>query len=156
MTDNNKNKFSGLDGVEPNINTAHHMQLVNSIINDGSLANLVFSNGSLNTEYIQHNKGEVARMMQGNNSQQGVRRSNYHEHEGSDALGDMGLESEDGEDGDYDEDDDEHIIVTMLKSMNSKKLECRQLKDMKLEIDIEKIRSEMKMEYFRTIQQKFD
>lgn len=68
MTDNNKNKFSGLDGVEPNINTAHHMQLVNSIINDGSLANLVFSNGSLNTEYIQHNKGEVARMMQGNNS----------------------------------------------------------------------------------------
>lgn len=80
-----------------------------------------------------------------------MRRSNYHEHEGSDALGDMGLESEDGEDGDYDEDDDEHIIVTMLKSMNSKKLECRQLKDMKLEIDIEKIRSEMKMEYFRTI-----
>jgi hypothetical protein len=41
----------GLDGDEPNM--AHHMQLVNSIINDGSLHNLVFSNGSLNTEYLQ-------------------------------------------------------------------------------------------------------
>lgn len=52
-----------------------------------------------------------------------------------------------------DEDDDEHIIVTMLKSMNSKKLETCQLKDMKLEIDIEKIRQEIKLEFFRKIQQ---
>ena len=43
---------SGLDGMEPNSNMAHHMQLVNSIINDGSLHNLVFSNGSLNTELL--------------------------------------------------------------------------------------------------------
>ena len=63
---------------------------------------------------------------------------------------------EDGEDDEYDEDDDEHIIVTMLRSMNSKKLETRQLKDMKLDIDIEKIRSEIKMEFFKAIQEKFD
>lgn len=31
---------------------AHHMQLVNSIINDGSLHNLVFQNGTLNSEYL--------------------------------------------------------------------------------------------------------
>ena len=47
---------TGLDGVEPSSNMAHHMQLVNSIINDGSLHNLVFSNGSLNTEYLQQTK----------------------------------------------------------------------------------------------------
>ena len=54
------------------------------------------------------------------------------------------------------EDEDEHIIVTMLKSMNSKKLETRQLKDMKLEVDIEKIRNEIKMEFFKAVQEKFD
>ena len=65
---------------------------------------------------------------------------------------DVGMESgEDGEDDEYDEDDDEHIIVTMLRSMNSKKLETRQLKDMKLDIDIEKIRSEIKIEFFKAI-----
>lgn len=53
----------GLEGVEPS-NLAHHMQLVNSIINDGSLHNLVFSNGSLNTDYLQQNKGKVAKMIQ--------------------------------------------------------------------------------------------
>ena len=43
----------GLDGVEPAENMAHHMQLVNSIINDGSLQNLVFSNGSAaSNEYL--------------------------------------------------------------------------------------------------------
>jgi len=41
----------GLEGIEPT-GMAHHMQLVNSIINDGSLHNLVFSNGTLNTEYL--------------------------------------------------------------------------------------------------------
>ena len=54
-------------------------------------------------------------------------------------------------DEDEQEDEDEHIIVTMLKSMNSKKLETRQLKDMKLEVDIEKIRKEIKMEFFKSI-----
>ena len=58
--------------------------------------------------------------------------------------------------GDEEEDEDEHIIVTMLKSMNSKKLETRQLKDMKLEVDIEKIRNEVKMEFFKAVQEKFD
>ena len=73
----------------------------------------------------------------------------------SDALvGDVG----EGMDttGDEEEDEDEHIIVTMLKSMNSKKLETRQLKDMKLEVDIEKIRNEIKMEFFKAVQEKFD
>ena len=42
--------------------------------------------------------------------------------------------------GDEEDEDDEHIIVTMLRSMNSKKLETRQLKEMKLEVDVEKIR----------------
>jgi len=60
------------------------------------------------------------------------------------------------EEEDDDEDDDEHIIVTMLRSMNSKKLETCQLKDMKLEVDVEKIRSELKMEFFKEIQKKFD
>ncbi len=61
------------------------------------------------------------------------------------------------EDDDYDEDDigddseDEDIIVTMLKSMNQKKLETYQLKDMKLEVDIEKIRSEVKLDFFKEI-----
>lgn len=61
------------------------------------------------------------------------------------------------EDEDYDEDDigddseDEDIIVTMLKSMNQKKLETYQLKDMKLEVDIEKIRSEVKLDFFKEI-----
>ena len=51
-TEQQRQQNQGLEGVEPNSNVAHHMQLVNSIINDGSLHNLVFSNGSLNTEYI--------------------------------------------------------------------------------------------------------
>ena len=55
-----------------------------------------------------------------------------------------------------DEDDEEHIIVTMLRSMNSKKLETRQLNDMKFEIDIEKIRSEIKLEFFKRLQQQMD
>ena len=44
----------------------------------------------------------------------------------------------------------------MLKSMNSKKLETYQLKEMKLEVDIEKIRSEIKLEFFKEIQKKRD
>jgi hypothetical protein len=40
--------------------------------------------------------------------------------------------------------------------MNSRKLETCQLKDMKLEVDVEKIRSEIKLEYFKEIQKKFD
>ena len=63
-----------------------------------------------------------------------------------------GMDTTDNEE----EDEDEHIIVTMLKSMNSKKLETRQLKDMKLEVDIEKIRNEIKMEFFKAVQEKFD
>jgi hypothetical protein len=54
-------------------------------------------------------------------------------------------------DEDDSEDEDENIIVTMLKSMNSKKLETYQLKDMKLEVDIEKIRSEVKLDFFKEI-----
>ena len=68
------------------------------------------------------------------------------------------IEDDDYENDDLqdDEDDDEHIIVTMLKSMNSKKLETHQLKDMKLEVDIEKIRTEVKLEFFKEIQNKID
>jgi len=40
--------------------------------------------------------------------------------------------------------------------MNSRKLETCQLKDMKLEVDVEKIRSEIKLEYFKEIQKKID
>ena len=40
----------------------------------------------------------------------------------------------------------------MLKSMNSRKLETGQLKDMKLEVDIEKIRKEIKLEFFKDLQ----
>ena len=40
--------------------------------------------------------------------------------------------------------------------MNSKKLETCQLKEMKLEVDIEKIRNEVKLEYFKEIQKTFD
>ena len=47
---------------------AHHMQLVNSIINDGSLHNLVFSNGTLNSEYLQSSKAQVAKLIQGGGS----------------------------------------------------------------------------------------
>ena len=75
----------------------------------------------------------------------------------SDALiGDVGGEGMGDTTGDEEDDEDEHIIVTMLKSMNSKKLETRQLKDMKLEIDIEKIRNEIKMEFFKAAQERFD
>ena len=52
--------------------------------------------------------------------------------------------------GEEDE-EDEHVIVTMLKSMNSKKLEAGQLKEMNLEVDIEKIRTEIKLEFFKGI-----
>lgn len=86
---------------------AHHMQLVNSIINDGSLHNLVFSNGSLNTEYLQQNKSQVAKLISGSHKKE----NNDYDEEDYDGI------------DDEDEDDDEHIIVTMLKSMNSKKLE---------------------------------
>ena len=44
----------------------------------------------------------------------------------------------------------------MLRSMNSKKLETCQLKEMKLEIDIEKIRNEVKLEYFKELQKRYD
>ena len=50
------------------------------------------------------------------------------------------LDEDDREDNYDDDDEDEHIIVTMLRSMNSKKLEAGQLKDMKLEVDVEKLR----------------
>lgn len=42
----------------------------------------------------------------------------------------------------------------MLRSMNSKKLETGQLKEMKLEIDIEKVRNEVKLERFKELQKK--
>ena len=65
------------------------------------------------------------------------------------------MADEEGEDDDeeYDEeeDDDEQIIVTMLKSMNAKKLSTCELKDMKLEVDIEKLRSEIKLEFFKGV-----
>ena len=57
--------------------------------------------------------------------------------------------------GEEDE-EDEHVIVTMLKSMNSKKLEAGQLKEMNLEVDIEKIRTEIKLEFFKGIQKNMD
>lgn len=44
----------------------------------------------------------------------------------------------------------------MLRSMNSKKLETCQLKEMKLEIDIEKIRNDIKLEYFKELQKRYD
>lgn len=121
---------------------AHHMQLVNSIINDGSLHNLVFSNGSLNTRYLEQNKSEVAKLISGHSPVRGGAPSDY-----ADAA------DEEGEDDEYDaeEDDDEQIIVTMLKSMNAKKLSTCELKDMKLEVDIEKLRSEIKLEFFKGI-----
>ena len=40
--------------------------------------------------------------------------------------------------------------------MNSKKLETCQLKEMKLEIDIEKIRNDIKLEYFKELQKRYD
>ena len=61
-----------------------------------------------------------------------------------------GMPDVDIEDAD-DEDDEELIIVTMLRSMNSKKLETCQLKEMKLEIDIDKVRNEIRLEYFKEI-----
>lgn len=66
------------------------------------------------------------------------------------------------EDGEYDdeadseEDEDREIIITMMKSMNSKKLETCQLREMQSEIDIEKIRTEVKLEFFKEIQRKRD
>ena len=50
-----------------------------------------------------------------------------------------------------DDEDEELIIVTMLRSMNSKKLETCQLKEMKLEIDIDKVRNDIRLEYFKEI-----
>ena len=44
----------------------------------------------------------------------------------------------------------------MLKSMNSKKLETCQLKEMKLEVDIEKIRSEYRLYKLKELQKEFD
>ena len=44
----------------------------------------------------------------------------------------------------------------MLRSMNSRKLETYQLKDMKLEVDIEKIRNDIKLEFFKDLQKKQD
>ena len=55
------------------------------------------------------------------------------------------------DDDDEEDEEDEHIIVTMLKSMNSRKLEAGQLNDMNLDVDIEKIRQEIKLEYFKEI-----
>ena len=66
-----------------------------------------------------------------------------------------GMPDIDIEDAD-DEDDEELIIVTMLRSMNSKKLETCQLKEMKLEIDIDKVRNEIRLENFKEIQKKYD
>lgn len=122
---------------------AHHMQLVNSIINDGSLHNLVFSNGSLNTRYLEQNKSEVAKLMSGHSPVRGGAPSDY-----ADAADEEG---EDDDEYDEEEDDDEQIIVTMLKSMNAKKLSTCELKDMKLEVDIEKLRSEIKLEFFKGV-----
>ena len=48
------------------------MQLVNSIINDGSLHNLVFSNGTLNSEYLQSSKGQVTKMIAGHHGDTNV------------------------------------------------------------------------------------
>ena len=59
--------------------------------------------------------------------------------------------SESEEEEDDEEDEDEQIIVTMLQSMNSKKLETHQLAEMKLDVDIDKIRSEIKLEFFKEI-----
>ena len=54
----------GLDGVEPRNGMAHHMQLVNSIINDGSLQNLVFQNATVNpSDYLKHGKNQVAKLL---------------------------------------------------------------------------------------------
>ena len=62
------------------------------------------------------------------------------------------VECDEGEvDDDLEDEEDEHIIVTMLRSMNSKKLEAGQLKDMKLEVDIEKLRQEIKLFKFKEI-----
>lgn len=36
------NRDLALDGTDPRAGVIHHMQLVNSIINDGMLQNLVF------------------------------------------------------------------------------------------------------------------
>ena len=66
------------------------------------------------------------------------------------------LDEDDREDNYDDDDEDEHIIVTMLRSMNSKKLEAGQLKDMKLEVDVEKLRQDIKLEFFKGIQSKQD
>lgn len=139
----------GLDGTEPQPNMAHHMLLVNSIINDGSLHNLVFSNGAQNsTEYLQHNKNQVTKLLSSNSPL----KSNNGEY---DYIEDPNVQDLDDCEDD-EEEDDEQIIVTMLKSMNSKKLETCQLKEMKLEIDVEKIRQEVKLEYFKEIQKTFD
>ena len=73
-----------------------------------------------------------------------------------DAYGQQSPGPYEDHDDDDEEDDDELIIVTMLRSMNSKKLETCQLKEMKLEIDIEKIRNDIKLEYFKELQKRYD
>lgn len=115
---------SGLDGMEPNSNMAHHMQLVNSIINDGSLHNLVFSNGSLNTELLQQTKSQVAKLISGSPVKTRSGNEEVSEAFGLDGLNNQFDEDDDDDDDQGDQDDcDEQIIVTMLRSMNSKKLE---------------------------------
>lgn len=122
-----------------------HLQLVSNIFQDGSLQNLVFSNGSVNTDYLQQNKEQVVKLIAGSDS--------YRKMGG--AASSSGSEDGQGDEGD-EEDDEEHIIVTMLRSMNTKKLETCQLADFNCEIDVEKIRHDLKVEYFKEIQKKMD
>ena len=46
----------GLDGTEPNQDLATHMQLVENIVNDGSIRDMIFSNKSLTTAYLNQTK----------------------------------------------------------------------------------------------------
>lgn len=62
-------------------------------------------------------------------------------------IEDIEVENEDEDE----EEEDEHVIVTMLKSMNTRKLEAGQLKEMNLETNVEKLRQEIKLEYFKQI-----
>ena len=42
----------GLEGVEP-IGQSNHFDLLNNILNNDSIQKIVFSDGSLNTEYLR-------------------------------------------------------------------------------------------------------
>ena len=103
-------------------------------------------NASVNpSDYLKYGKNQVSKLLQAD-------QLNRDDMEGSGVEGLLVNMDDEGDEVDEDDDvEDEQIIVTMLKSMNSKKPETGQLTHMSLEVDIEKIRQDVKLQFFKEI-----